>query len=63
MNFFKNIFIIFFLLFSFNIVLADTDQSTKEVVEKAKEITKDLENKIEQPTRVNFRQGRSNSWT
>jgi len=44
MNFFKNILFIAFLLFSFNLAFADTNDSTKELVEKAKEITKDLEN-------------------
>ena len=44
MNFFKNILLIVFLLFSFNSAFADTNDSTKELVEKAKEITKDLEN-------------------
>ncbi len=44
MNFFKNILLIVFLLFSFNLAFADTNDSTKELVEKAKEITKDLEN-------------------
>ena len=48
MNFFKNILLIFFLLFSFNLAFADTNDSTKEIVEKAKEITKDLENKVEE---------------
>tara|TARA_B100001758_G_C18049715_1_gene422462 strand:- start:153 stop:614 length:462 start_codon:yes stop_codon:yes gene_type:complete len=49
MNFFKNIFLIFFLLFSFNLAFADTNDSTKEIVEKAKEITNDLENnKVEE---------------
>ena len=49
MNFFKNILLIFFLLFSFNLAFADTNDSTKELVEKAKEITKDLENnKVEE---------------
>ena len=44
MNFFKNILLIVFLLFNFNLAFADTNDSTKELVEKAKEITKDLEN-------------------
>tara|TARA_B100001996_G_scaffold325951_1_gene272078 strand:- start:116 stop:577 length:462 start_codon:yes stop_codon:yes gene_type:complete len=49
MNFFKNILLIFFLLFSFNLAFADTNDSTKEIVEKAKEITQDLENnKVEE---------------
>ena len=48
MNFFKNILLIFFLLFSFNLAFADTNDSTKEIVEKAKEITKELENKTEE---------------
>ena len=49
MNFFKNILLIFFLLFSFNLAFADTNDSTKEIVEKAKEITQVLENnKVEE---------------
>ena len=48
MNFIKNILLILFLLFSFNLAIADTTDSTKEIVEKAKEITKNLENKTEE---------------
>jgi len=48
MNFFKNVLLIFFLLFSFNLAFADTNDSTKEIVEKAKEITKNLENKTDE---------------
>jgi len=48
MNFFKNILLIIFLFFSFGLVLADTNDSTKEIVEKAKEITKELENKTDE---------------
>ena len=39
---------IFFLLYSFNLTFADTTDSTKEIVEKAKEITKDLQNKVDE---------------
>ena len=48
MNFFKNILLIVFLLFSFNLAFAETNDATKELVEKAKEITKDLENNNDQ---------------
>ena len=48
MNFFKNILLIVFLLFSFNLAFAETNDTTKELVEKAKEITKDLENNNDQ---------------
>ena len=48
MNFFKNILLIVLLFFSFNLTFADTTDSTKEVVEKAKEITKDLQNKVDE---------------
>ena len=48
MNFFKNILLIIFLFFSFSLAFADTNDSAKEVVEKAKEITKELENKTDE---------------
>jgi len=48
MNFFRNILLIFFLLYSFNLTFADTTDSTKEIVEKAKEITKDLQKNVDE---------------
>ena len=43
MNFFKKLFLIFFIFFSFSLAVADNHDAKKEILDKAKEITDKLE--------------------
>ena len=42
MNFFKKVFLIFFVFFSFSLAVADNHDAKKEILDQAKEITDNI---------------------